>query len=123
MEQSDLAWKFLVDFFFAELCRGSVPSASFWKNPGMNSSGFCLLNNAAIGAAYARCRCVGKFKCRAYRVRSRPKTIQTSQKEKINGTSKRGKGEGFGLGSKLEVGTLILGFVQVLLRGFMLIRT
>ncbi|CAM9673395.1 unnamed protein product, partial [Ectocarpus sp. 12 AP-2014] len=35
---------------------GSVPASSFWKNPGMNSSGFCLLNNAAIGAAYARCR-------------------------------------------------------------------
>ncbi|CAM9249519.1 unnamed protein product, partial [Ectocarpus sp. 6 AP-2014] len=35
---------------------GSAPASSFWKNPGMNSSGFCLLNNAAIGAAYARCR-------------------------------------------------------------------
>eukprot|EP00752_Nemacystus_decipiens_P004439 g4052.t1 len=35
---------------------GSVPSSSFWKNPGMNSSGFCLLNSAAIGAAYARSR-------------------------------------------------------------------
>lgn len=34
--------------------RGSVPSANFWKSPDMNSSGFCLLNNVAIGASYAR---------------------------------------------------------------------
>lgn len=40
---------------------GSVPSASFWKQPGMNSSGFCLLNNAAIGAAYARSRSVIQY--------------------------------------------------------------
>lgn len=34
--------------------RGAVPSHCFWKAPSMTSSGFCLLNNVAIGAAYAR---------------------------------------------------------------------
>ena len=33
--------------------RGAVPSHCFWKAPSMCSSGFCLLNNVAIGAAYA----------------------------------------------------------------------
>lgn len=34
--------------------RGAVPSHSFWKAPSMCSSGFCLINNVAVGAAYAR---------------------------------------------------------------------
>jgi hypothetical protein len=34
--------------------RGAVPSHSFWKAPSMCSSGFCLINNVAVAAAYAR---------------------------------------------------------------------
>jgi len=34
--------------------RGAVPSHCFWKSPSSCSSGFCLINNVAIGAAYAR---------------------------------------------------------------------
>jgi hypothetical protein len=34
--------------------RGAVPAHSFWKAPSMCSSGFCLINNVAVGAAYAR---------------------------------------------------------------------
>ncbi|KAG5183775.1 histone deacetylase domain-containing protein [Tribonema minus] len=35
---------------------GSVPGPNFWRNPDMNSSGFCLVNNVAVGAAYAMAR-------------------------------------------------------------------
>ncbi len=34
--------------------RGAVPAHSFWKAPSMCSSGFCLINVVATGAAYAR---------------------------------------------------------------------
>ena len=34
--------------------RGAVPSAGFHDHPDMCSSGFCLFNNVAIAAAYAR---------------------------------------------------------------------
>lgn len=34
--------------------RGAVPSHCFWKSPSSCSSGFCLINNVAVGAAYAR---------------------------------------------------------------------
>ncbi|KAJ1446745.1 hypothetical protein M885DRAFT_472444 [Pelagophyceae sp. CCMP2097] len=36
--------------------RGAVAHPNFWKSPDMCSCGFCLLNTAAIAAAYARCR-------------------------------------------------------------------
>jgi acetoin utilization deacetylase AcuC-like enzyme len=34
--------------------RGCVPSSTYWKAPGMTSSGFCLLNTVAVAASYAR---------------------------------------------------------------------
>lgn len=34
--------------------RGAVPASNFHQRPEMCSCGFCLLNNVAIGAAYAR---------------------------------------------------------------------
>lgn len=34
--------------------QGAVAPCSFWKRPEMTSSGFCLLNTAAIAASYAR---------------------------------------------------------------------
>lgn len=30
--------------------RGCVPSSTYWKAPGMTSSGFCLLNTVAVAA-------------------------------------------------------------------------
>jgi acetoin utilization deacetylase AcuC-like enzyme len=36
--------------------QGAVAPLSFWKRPEMTSSGFCLLNTAAVAAAYARYR-------------------------------------------------------------------
>jgi acetoin utilization deacetylase AcuC-like enzyme len=35
--------------------RGCVPAAGYWRRPDMTSSGFCLINNVGIAAAYARC--------------------------------------------------------------------
>jgi acetoin utilization deacetylase AcuC-like enzyme len=34
--------------------QGAVAPTSFWKRPEMTSSGFCLLNTAAVAASYAR---------------------------------------------------------------------
>lgn len=34
--------------------RGCVPAAGYWRRPDMTSSGFCLVNNVGIAAAYAR---------------------------------------------------------------------
>lgn len=34
--------------------QGAIAPTSFWRRPEMTSSGFCLLNTAAIAAAYAR---------------------------------------------------------------------
>ena len=38
--------------------RGAVPAHHFWRRPDMCSCGFCLVNNVAVAAAYARSRSV-----------------------------------------------------------------